>query len=62
MKVKRFYYVAAPFGRVAHLLYGKRVEGEKKTACNRILTPSWEWSVKPRRLPRCKKCEQAEIA
>lgn len=56
--MKRFIYVVAPSGRVAHKAYGRPVEGP--TACGRQMSKGWQWSVtKSVLLPYCARCEVA---
>lgn len=58
MKIKRFYWVSAPAGKVAHMLFGKRVEGEKLACGRRVGWPKWKWMTL-RTLPRCRDCMAA---
>lgn len=60
-KVRRFYYVRAPRGKVKHLLYKDRTEGNP-VSCGKIVQIGWVWSVPVRarlKLPVCKACLRA---
>jgi hypothetical protein len=58
MKVRRFFYVAAPYGTRLHIQFG-RSHSEGPVACGRQSQPGWSWWHKRKwvRIPLCKQCE-----
>ncbi len=65
MKVRKFFYVCAPRGRVMHI-QRTRYHPAGRTACGRVSTPDWLWQTgwvwvwqTRGRTPRCKQCVRA---
>lgn len=58
MSVKRFAWVAAPFGRVLHMKFGG--DELKATKCGRDVVPGWMWvasrTILGTAFPICKRC------
>lgn len=61
MRVRRFFYVRAPNGRVRHIQYGKH-HSEGVVACGRHSRPGWRWTQAKNHLgfvPVCPRCIDA---
>lgn len=64
-RVKRFFYVRAPLGRVRHVAYSHRHTEGDRTACGLRMLKGWKWATVwkgLKRLPRCARCESVEAA
>ena len=59
--VKRFSYVSAPNGKVAHVRYGSLVEGSPVN-CGRLILDDWRVVKGLENMPVCKQCEAASDA
>ncbi len=55
MRVKRFFYVRAPAGRVVHIQFGK-THSEGVVKCGRYSAPGWIWTNRGTH-PICKRCD-----
>lgn len=56
MRVRRFFYVRAPRGRVLHIQYG-RYHSEGPVKCGLQSGPGWSWMNRGS-VPLCKKCDR----
>ena len=54
-KVRRFFYVRAPAGRVLHIQYGKS-HSEGRVKCGLYSHKGWQWMNRGR-IPICKRCD-----
>ncbi len=54
-RVRRFFYVRAPQGRVLHIQYG-RYHSEGPVKCGLQSKPGWSWMNRGR-TPICKRCD-----
>jgi hypothetical protein len=55
-RVRRFFYVKAPLGKVAHIQFG-RTHSEGPVKCGISSRPGWLWTSRCKDLPLCKRCE-----
>lgn len=55
MKVRRFFYVRAPQGRVVHIQYGK-THSARLVKCGRHSEKGWLWTERGTH-PICKQCD-----
>ena len=61
MRIKRFFYVRSPKGRVRHIQYGKS-HSEGLVACGKYSEKGWLWCQSKNHegfIPVCEKCIDA---
>jgi hypothetical protein len=57
VRVRRFFYVRSPKGRVLHIQFGKS-HSEGPVACGRNSEKDWSWMNRGN-IPVCKRCLEA---